>query len=122
MKSKLQSRLASACAQFNHLRSNTMLRAGLAGASLLATAGSAHAGTFSLPSLTSFVCTLLEWMTGELALGVFLIVVVITFVIGFFAKMDWTKILAVIVLYGILQGLANLFSGFLNGSLGCLGF
>jgi hypothetical protein len=35
-------------------------------------------------------------------------VAVATLVIGQFARMDWTKILSLVVIYGILQGLASI--------------
>lgn len=62
-------------------------------------------GVFDLPLIRDFGCALIEWMTGTLAYVVFAIVVIITLVIGIFAKMDWTKILTVVIIFGIIQGL-----------------
>jgi type IV secretory pathway VirB2 component (pilin) len=53
-------------------------------------------------------CDILNWMKGELAVIIFLIVAVVTIVVGMFARMDWSKILGAVVLYGILQGLATI--------------
>lgn len=61
---------------------------------------------FTLPIVDGIGCDIVNWMKGELAVLVFLIVCVVTIVIGMFARMDWSRILAVVILYGILQGLA----------------
>lgn len=63
---------------------------------------------FALPIVDGVGCDVVNWMRGPLAILVFLIVAVATFVIGLFAKMDWTKILTVVIIYGVLQGLAGL--------------
>ncbi|MDO8280816.1 MAG: TrbC/VirB2 family protein [Burkholderiaceae bacterium] len=63
---------------------------------------------FTLPFITGIGCDIVKWMKGELAIIVFILVAVATFVIGLFAKMDWTKILSVVVIYGILQGLIGI--------------
>lgn len=60
---------------------------------------------FDLPIVTQIGCALVEWMSGPLAIVVFLLVVIATLVIGIFAKMDWTRILTVIIIFGIIQGL-----------------
>jgi len=60
---------------------------------------------FDLPVVTQIGCALVEWMSGPLAIVVFLLVVIATLVIGIFAKMDWTRILTVIIIFGIIQGL-----------------
>lgn len=80
----------------------------------------AHASTgggFSLPGFKQLGCTVLQWLTGELSMYIFFVVVVVTLLVGFFAKMDWSKILGVIVLFGLLKGVVTLFasSGFVRG-------
>ncbi len=65
----------------------------------------AQSSSFDLPIVTQVGCALVEWMSGPLAIVVFLIVVIATLVIGIFAKMDWTRILTVIIIFGIIQGL-----------------
>lgn len=86
---------------------------------------SAHAGGgggFSLPGFASLGCKIIQWLTGELSVYIFFIVVVCTLLIGFFAKMDWTKILGVIVLMGLLKGLVSLMTGtgFITLPTGCM--
>lgn len=61
---------------------------------------------FTLPMISGFGCEIVNWMKGELAIIIFLVVCVSTIIIGMFAKMDWTKILSIVILFGILQGLA----------------
>jgi type IV secretory pathway VirB2 component (pilin) len=68
----------------------------------------AAAAGFSLPFITGIGCDVVRWMKGELAIIVFLLVSVATFVVGLFARMDWTRILSIVVVYGILQGLASI--------------
>lgn len=66
------------------------------------------ASGFSLPFISGIGCDIVNWMKSELAIIIFLLVAVATFVIGLFAKMDWTKVLSIVVIYGILQGLATI--------------
>lgn len=66
------------------------------------------AAGFTLPFVTGIGCDILNWMKGELAIIVFLVVTVTTIVIGMFARMDWAKILSIVVLYGVIQGLVGL--------------
>lgn len=82
-------------------------------------AQSAHAQGFSLPGFSQLGCTIMQWLTGELSMYIFFIVVIVTLLVGFFAKMDWAKILGVIVLFGLLKGVVTLFasSGFMRSAL-----
>lgn len=86
----------------------------------LLTSQSASAAGFSLPGFADLGCKVISWMTGELSIMIFFIVVIVTLLVGFFAKMDWTKILGVIVLFGLLQGATSLFSGYITTSISCL--
>lgn len=94
----------------------------LAASALLLFAGPAMAqASFTLPGFSELACTVINWLKGELAVIVFFVVVVVTLLVGFFAKMDWVKVLSVIVLFGLLQGSVSLFSTYVGtGSLGCL--
>ncbi len=80
----------------------------------------AQSGGFALPELSDFFCTLLAYLRGDLAVMIFVLVTALTIIVGFFAKMDWTKILTIVILFGLLQGMTKLFSGFLKSSLSCL--
>jgi type IV secretory pathway VirB2 component (pilin) len=77
-------------------------------------------GDFSLPGFSDLGCKVINWLTGELSVMIFFIIVIVTLLVGFFAKMDWTKILGVIVFFGLLQGATKLFSGFITTSISCL--
>lgn len=72
------------------------------------------AGGFTLPGFKELGCKVILWLTSELSIMIFFIVVIVTLIVGFFAKMDWTKILGVIVLLGLLKGTAMLFAGFVT--------
>lgn len=100
-------------------RSDT--KAVLAAGALMLAAGPAMAQSFSLPGFSELACTVIGWLKGELAVMIFFVVVVVTLLVGFFAKMDWVKILGVIVLYGLLQGSVSLFATYVGtGNLSCL--
>jgi type IV secretory pathway VirB2 component (pilin) len=77
-------------------------------------------GGFTLPGFSDLGCKVISWLTGELSVMIFFIIVIVTLLVGFFAKMDWTKILGVIVFFGLLQGATKLFSGFITTSISCL--
>ncbi len=82
----------------------------------------AQSSAFDLPIVNTIGCAIIRWISGPLAIIVFLLVAVSAFVIGLFAKMDWTKVLTAVILYGILQGIVggafNL--GVINPPAGCL--
>lgn len=88
----------------------TLAVAAIGGIPLVASAA------ISFPAIDGIGCDIVNWMKGPLAIIVFLIVAVVTFVVGMFAKMDWTKILTIVILYGVIQGLAGLAtsSGFIS--------
>lgn len=92
-----------------------------AGALMLVAGPAMAAGSFTLPGFSELACTVIDWLRGELAILIFFVVVVVSLIVGFFAKMDWVKILSVIVLFGLLQGSVNLFSTYVDTSrIGCL--
>lgn len=74
-------------------------------------AGPAHAQYgqgFDVPFITEFGCKVVQWMKGPLAVIVFIMVVVASLVIGMIAKMDWGKLIAVTVIFGVLTGLGGI--------------
>ena len=68
----------------------------------------AMAQTFDIPFITGFGCEVIKWMKGPLAIMIFVIVVVATLVIGLMAKMDWSRIISVCVVFGIIIGLGKI--------------
>lgn len=81
---------------------------------LLALPVFAQSGFDALTGSSGIGCTIVTWMKGPLAILIFVMVAVVTIVVGMFAKMDWTKILSIVVLFGILQGLATILGPFLS--------
>jgi type IV secretory pathway VirB2 component (pilin) len=72
-------------------------------------AGPAHAAaSFDVPFINEIGCKVVQWMKGPLAILVFILVVVATLLIGMIAKMDWGKLIAVTVLFGILTGIGGI--------------
>lgn len=82
-------------------------------------ASSGGGGGFTLPGFANLGCTIMKWLTGELSMYIFFIIIIVTLLVGMFAKMDWAKILGVIVLFGLLKGVVTLFanSGFMSSVL-----
>lgn len=68
----------------------------------------ASSSGFSLPFISGIGCDVVKWMKGELAVIVFLIVCVAAFLVGLFSRMDWTKILVAVILFGLLQGIVGI--------------
>lgn len=71
----------------------------------------AHAADFGVDGFKELGCDVIAWMMGDLATIIFFIVVILTIVVGFFAKMDWSKILSIIILMGILKGVPTMLEG-----------
>lgn len=63
---------------------------------------------FDIPFISGFACDAIKYMTGPLAVIVFLVVAVVTLIVGLMAKMDWAKMLAVVIVFGLIQGLVAL--------------
>ena len=65
----------------------------------------AHAQAISVPFLQEFGCSVVQWLRGPLAILIFILVCVATLVVGMISKMDWSRIIAVCVIFGILISL-----------------
>lgn len=87
----------------------------LCGLLFLAMPGDAMAA-MSIPFIDGIGCNVANWLKGPLAILVFVIVFIVTLVVGMFAKMDWGKIISVVVIYGLIQG----FVGFMLSSGGIM--
>lgn len=72
----------------------------------------AYANTtgFSAPFINDFGCSIVAWMKGPLAILIFIIVCVATLVIGMISKMDWSRIITVCILFGIVIALGSVLS------------
>ena len=63
------------------------------------------AAAVSLPFIDGIGCTVVQYLKGPMAIVIFMIVLVSTLVVGMISKMDWGKIIGVVVIFGLLQGL-----------------
>jgi type IV secretion system protein TrbC len=71
---------------------------------------SAHAESFDVPFISEFGCSVVQWLKGPLAILIFILVAVATMVIGMIAKMDWGKIIALCVLFGLVISFPSIVS------------
>lgn len=67
----------------------------------------AMAQSFDIPFITQFGCSVVKWMKGPLAILIFVVVVIATLVIGMISKMDWSRIISVCVVFGLIIGLGG---------------
>ena len=72
--------------------------------------GSALAADISVPFIQDFGCSVVKWLKGPLAILIFVIVCVVTFVFGMITKMDWGRIITVCILFGVLIGMGSILS------------
>ena len=68
----------------------------------------AMAQSFDIPFITTFGCGVVKWLKGPLAILIFVLVVIATLVIGMISKMDWSRIISVCVVFGIIIGLGGI--------------
>jgi hypothetical protein len=61
-----------------------------------------------MPFIDGIGCQVANWMKGPLAVIVFILVIVATFIVGLITKMDWGKIITVAIVFGLIQGLVAL--------------
>lgn len=101
--------------KFNALRKSkfqdqnfkTLMTATLVAALLAVMPIEAMAQSFDIPFITQFGCSVVKWMKGPLAILIFVVVVIATLVIGMISKMDWSRIISVCVVFGIIIGLGG---------------
>lgn len=97
-------------ANFSSQDLKTVMTATLVAALLAVMPIEAMAQSFNIPFITEFGCSVVKWMKGPLAILIFVVVVVGTFVIGMIARMDWSRIITVAVIFGIVIGLGGVLS------------
>lgn len=87
------------------LKSNYIAAAALmAGESAFAQSTS----TFTIPFLNQLGCQLFSFFTGSLAIWAFILIAASVLLIGMIAKVDFAKLIGVVVIFGIIQGLGTL--------------
>lgn len=57
--------------------------------------------------LGKFGCSIYNFLTGPLAIWAFILVVVGTLLVGMIAKIDFSKIIVVVVLFALIQGIGT---------------
>lgn len=67
----------------------------------------AMAQSFDVPFITQFGCKVIQWMKGPLAILIFVLVAISTLVIGMISKMDWSRIISVCVVFGIVISIGS---------------
>jgi type IV secretory pathway VirB2 component (pilin) len=85
-------------------------RAKLVAASLLALAGTASAQSGSAldtAMLGNFGCAIYNFLTGPLAIWAFILVLVGTLLVGLIAKIDFSKIIVVVVVFALIQAIGT---------------
>ena len=70
----------------------------------------AHAASIDVPFIRDFGCSIVQWLKGPLAVMIFVLVCVVTLVMGMITKMDWGRIITVCILFCILIGLGAIFA------------
>lgn len=106
---------ATAFAKSNSSRLQSLLSVVGVMAALLTVPTEAMAAV-DLPFVSGIGCTIVQYLKGPMAVVIFMVVLVATLVIGMISKMDWGKIIGVVVIFGMLQGLTALLmnSGYIN--------
>ena len=70
-------------------------------------AARAAEGEINSELLGTFGCSIYTFLTGPLAVWAFILVVVGTLLIGLVAKIDFSKIIVVIVIFALIQGIGT---------------
>ncbi len=110
----------------NHLKpliSRTVARA--SAASLFAAVAASNAmaqgkGKLEVKVLSEFGCSLLDFFTGSLAIWAFVLVAAGTLLIGLVAKVDFAKLISVVVIFGVLQGFGAWIAPMITNADACI--
>lgn len=73
----------------------------------LMSAARAAEGEINSELLGTFGCSIYNFLTGPLAVWAFILVVVGTLLVGLVAKIDFSKIIVVIVIFALIQGIGT---------------
>lgn len=89
-------------------------RAKLVAATLVTFAGTASAqnsGALDTAMLGNFGCAIYNFLTGPLAIWAFILVLVGTLLVGLIAKIDFSKIIVVVVVFALIQAIGGYVMG-----------
>lgn len=81
--------------------------AALAGAVVSRIAHAANDNEINSELLGKFGCSIYNFLTGPLAIWAFILVVVGALLIGMIGKVDFSKIIVVVVLFALIQGIGT---------------
>ncbi|WP_291518845.1 hypothetical protein [Acidovorax sp.] len=93
------------------------------GASVMASNALAQAGgkgKLDLPILGEFGCSLLDFFTGSLAIWAFVLIAAGTLLIGMIARIDFAKLLSVVVIFAVIQGLGAWVAPMITNADACI--
>lgn len=62
----------------------------------------------TVPFVQDLGCSVVQWLKGPLAVLIFVLVCIVTLVIGMITKMDWARIISVCVIFGILISIGSI--------------
>ena len=71
-------------------------------------AWSASGTALSLPVLDNIGCAMFSFFTGTMAVWAFVLVTTVTLLVGLVARIDFSKLIATVVVFGLLTGLGKL--------------
>ena len=89
-------------------------RAKFVAATLMGVAGTASAqsgGALDTQMLGNFGCAIYNFLTGPLAIWAFILVLVGTLLVGLIAKIDFSKIIVVVVVFALIQAIGTYVMG-----------
>lgn len=69
---------------------------------------------FKVDFISGIGCDVLNWLKSDLSILILFLMVITIIIGGMISRMDWTRILVVIVLYGLLHGVVAIFAGQVN--------
>lgn len=78
------------------------------------------AGKLEVKVLSDFGCSLLDFFTGSLAIWAFVLVAAGTLLIGLVARIDFAKLIQVVVIFGVLQGLGAWLAPMITNADSCI--
>lgn len=80
----------------------------------------AQSNKLQIPFLDDMGCSLLNFFTGSLAIWAFVLVTVGILVIGLIAKIDFAKLISLVVIFGLIQGIGVWLAPMINNAASCI--
>lgn len=64
-------------------------------------------GAIDTALISQFGCSIYDFLTGPIAIWAFVLVVIGTLLVGLLAKVDFSKIITVVVIFALIQGVGT---------------